>query len=280
MNQVWRIYNQRCIFSFLVKQHHLGERTMNVVISGASSGIGLALARHYLKQGATVAAFARRAELLEKLSTEYPGKVIPYVLDVRDAAAINVAANDFMTRAGVPDIVIANAGVSRGTLTEHSEDLESFQQVLEINLLGMAKTFQPFIAPLRRAGKGRLVGIASVAGFRGLPGSEAYSASKAAAISYLESLRVELRNSGIKVVTIAPGFIKSPMTDVNSYPMPFLMEADDAAARMAAIIERGSSFAVVPWQMGLVGWLLKRLPNWLYDRIFSKLPHKSRNARI
>ncbi len=253
---------------------------MNVVISGASSGIGLALARHYLKQGATVAAFARRAELLEKLSTEYPGKVIPYVLDVRDAAAINVAANDFMTRAGVPDIVIANAGVSRGTLTEHSEDLESFQQVLEINLLGMAKTFQPFIAPLRRAGKGRLVGIASVAGFRGLPGSEAYSASKAAAISYLESLRVELRNSGIKVVTIAPGFIKSPMTDVNSYPMPFLMEADDAAARMAAIIERGSSFAVVPWQMGLVGWLLKRLPNWLYDRIFSKLPHKSRNARI
>ena len=253
---------------------------MNVVISGASSGIGLALARHYLKQGATVAAFARRAELLEKLSTEYPGKVIPYVLDVRDAAAINVAANDFMTRAGVPDIVIANAGVSRGTLTEHSEDLESFQQVLEINLLGMAKTFQPFIAPLRRAGNGRLVGIASVAGFRGLPGSEAYSASKAAAISYLESLRVELRNSGIKVVTIAPGFIKSPMTDVNSYPMPFLMEADDAAARMAAIIERGSSFAVVPWQMGLVGWLLKRLPNWLYDRIFSKLPHKSRNARI
>lgn len=253
---------------------------MNVVISGASSGIGLALARHYLKQGATIAAFARRAELLEKLSAEYPGKVIPYVLDVRDAAAINVAANDFMTRAGVPDIVIANAGVSRGTLTEHSEDLESFQQVLEINLLGMAKTFQPFIAPLRRTGKGRLVGIASVAGFRGLPGSEAYSASKAAAISYLESLRVELRNSGIKVVTIAPGFIKSPMTDVNSYPMPFLMEADDAAARMAAIIERGSSFAVVPWQMGLVGWLLKRLPNWLYDRIFSKLPHKSRNARI
>ena len=253
---------------------------MNVVISGASSGIGLALARHYLKQGATVAAFARRAELLEKLSTEYPGKVIPYVLDVRDAAAINVAANDFMTRAGVPDIVIANAGVSRGTLTEHSEDLESFQQVLEINLLGMAKTFQPFIAPLRRAGKGRLVGIASVAGFRGLPGSEAYSASKAAAISYLESLRVELRNSGIKVVTIAPGFIKSPMTDVNSYPMPFLMEADDAAARMAAIIERGSSFAVVPWQMGLVGWLLEHLPNWLYDRVFSKLPHKSRSARI
>lgn len=253
---------------------------MNVVISGASSGIGLALARHYLKQGATIAAFARRAELLEKLSAEYPGKVIPYVLDVRDAAAINVAANDFMTRAGVPDIVIANAGVSRGTLTEHSEDLESFQQVLEINLLGMAKTFQPFIAPLRRTGKGRLVGIASVAGFRGLPGSEAYSASKAAAISYLESLRIELRNSGIKVVTIAPGFIKSPMTDVNSYPMPFLMEADDAAARMAAIIERGSSFAVVPWQMGLVGWLLKRLPNWLYDRIFSKLPHKSRNARI
>lgn len=253
---------------------------MIVVISGASSGIGLALARHYLKCGATVAAFARRVDLLNELAAEYPEKVFPYPLDVRDAAAVNAAADDLISRVGLPDIIIANAGVSRGTLTEYAEDLDVFQQVMDINVLGMAKTFQPFIALLSRAGKGRLVGIASVAGFRGLPGSEAYSASKAAAISYLESLRVELRSSGIKVVTIAPGYIRSPMTDINSYPMPFLVEADDAAARMARVIDKGSSFAVVPWQMGMIGWLLKRLPNWLYDLIFSKAPRKSRSARM
>lgn len=254
---------------------------MNIVITGASSGIGLALAQYYLKQGATVAACARRAELLEELAAAaYPGKVIPYALDVRDTAAIKAAADDFMNRAGTPDIVIANAGVSRGTLTEYVEDLDIFQQVMDINVLGMARTFQPFIAPQLKAGTGRLVGIASVAGFRGIPGSEAYSASKAAAISYLESLRVELRGSGIEVVTIAPGYIRSPMTDINAYSMPFLTDADDAAERMARVIERGSSFAVIPWQMGVIGWLLKRLPNWLYDRAFSKAPRKSRSARV
>ena len=253
---------------------------MNIVITGASSGIGLALAQYYLKQGATVAACARRAELLEELAAAYPGKVIPYALDVRDTAAIKAAADDFMNRAGTPDIVIANAGVSRGTLTEYVEDLDIFQQVMDINVLGMARTFQPFIAPQLKAGTGRLVGITSVAGFRGIPGSEAYSASKAAAISYLESLRVELRGSGIEVVTIAPGYIRSPMTDINAYSMPFLTDADDAAERMARVIERGSSFAVIPWQMGVIGWLLKRLPNWLYDRAFSKAPRKSRSARV
>ncbi len=252
----------------------------SIVISGASSGIGLALARHYLERGATVAAFARRGELLQGLAASFPGKVFPYALDVRDAPAIRRAADDFMGRVGVPDVVIANAGVSRGTLTEHAEDIDAFQQVMDINVLGLAKTFQPFIHAMREAKRGRLVGIASVAGFRGLPGSEAYSASKAAAISYLESLRVELRGTGIKVVTIAPGYIKSPMTAVNTYPMPFIMEADAAAQRMVRVIERGTSFVVVPWQMGIVGWLLKRLPNWLYDFAFSKAPHKSRAVEL
>jgi len=270
---------------------------MRVVISGASSGIGMALARHYLERGATVAAFARRGELLRGLSEKYPGRVHSYALDVRDAAAVQAAAQDFIARVGAPDIVIANAGVSRGTLTDYVEDEAVFQNVMDINVLGMVKTFQPFLAAMREAALSpppiqlspasgrkskrerqfRLVGIASVAGFRGLPGSGAYSASKAAAISYLESLRVELRGSGIKVVTLCPGYIKTPMTDINPYPMPFIIEADDAARRMARVIARGKSFAVVPWQMGLVGGMLKLLPNWLYDWAFGNAPRKPRN---
>lgn len=253
------------------------EQPRRLVISGASSGLGLALARHYLGRGAVVAAFARRGELLQTLAAEFPGKVFCYALDVRDAAAVQAAANDFIARAGVPDIVIANAGVSAGTLTEYAEDLDVFRQVMDINMLGMVQTFQPFLAPMRAERHGTLAGIASVAGFRGLPGAGAYSASKAAAISYLESLRVELHGSGVKVVTICPGYIRTPMTDINPYPMPFMLEAEEAARRMARAIERQTAFAVIPWQMGLAGRVLRLLPHWLYDRLFANAPHKPRN---
>ena len=128
---------------------------------------------------------ARRKELLEQLSTDLPTNCLIYPLDVRDAKALEFAAQNFMQRMGVPGIVIANAGVSRGTLTAHNGDIVAFKSVIEINLLGLVHTFQPFIAAMRKAGKGHLVGIASVAGIRGLPGAGAYSASKAAAISYL-----------------------------------------------------------------------------------------------
>lgn len=223
-----------------------------------------------------MAAFARRADLLQALSLEFPDQVYCYALDVRDAAALRRAACDFMARVGVPDVVIANAGVSVGTLTEYAEDGEAFQQVMDINVLGMVKTFQPFVAAMREASRGTLVGIASVAGFRGLPGAGAYSASKSAAITYLESLRVELRGSGIKVVTICPGYVKTAMTEVNPYPMPFILEPSEAARRIVRAIARQTAFAVIPWQMGAVGWLLKHLPNALYDRLFAHAPRKPR----
>jgi short-subunit dehydrogenase len=249
-----------------------------VVITGASSGIGAALARAYGAQGAALCLIARREIELKRLAAQLGGNCSVYALDVRDAEALRRAAVDFIARHGCPDVVIANAGVSLGTLTEYAADAQVFQDVIDINVMGMVKTFQPFVTGMREAGKGALVGIASVAGYRGLPGAAAYSASKAAAISYLESLRVELRASGVKVITICPGYIETPMTEQNPYPMLFIMSAETAARKIMAIIESGQTFAVIPWQMAIAARVLRMLPNWLYDRLFAGAPRKQRHA--
>ena len=250
---------------------------MKVFIAGASSGIGEALAVYYAGKGTTLGLVARRTDVLEALNRRLGGGHACYALDVTDAPALHDAAGDFIARFGAPDVVIANAGVSAGTLSEYEEDLAVFRRVMDTNVYGMAATFAPFIKAMQAAGgEKRLVGIASVAGIRGLPGAEAYSASKAAAIAYLESLRLEMRPYGIKVVTIAPGYIETPMTAVNPYKMPFLMPAEVAAARFAGAIERGVTYTVIPWQMGVVAKILRVLPNWLYDHLFTSAPRKPR----
>ncbi len=251
--------------------------SLKVFITGASSGIGAALALHYAEQGATLGLAARRQQALTDLLADLPGHHAAYALDVSDAPALAAAAADFTARHGAPDIVIANAGVSVGTLSECPEDLAAFRKVMDTNVFGMAATFAPFIGPMAAAGGDRrLVGIASVAGIRGLPGAEAYSASKAAAIAYLESLRLEMAPKGIKVVTIAPGYIETPMTAINPYPMPFLLPAAEAARRFARAVAKGTSYTVIPWQMGVVAKVLRLLPNWLYDRLFTQAPRKPR----
>ncbi len=251
-----------------------------VFITGASSGIGAALARHYAGQGATLGLAARRLDALEALAAGLPGTHYVYPLDVTNAEALAEAAKDFIARAGTPDIVIANAGISVGTLTEEAADNFAFRRVMETNVLGMVHTFQPFMTAMLRHGNARLVGIASVAGVRGLPGAGAYSASKAAAIAYLESLRVELRGSGIKVVTIAPGYIETPMTDKNDYAMPFMLKANEAARRFAQAIDTGTSYTVIPWQMGIVAKLMRLLPNFIFDRLAAKAGRKPRNLPL
>ena len=250
---------------------------MKVFITGASSGIGEALAVYYAGKGATLGLAARRAEILEALNRRLGGGHACYALDVCDATALHDAAGDFIARFGAPDIVIANAVVSAGTLSEYEGDLAVFRRLMDTNVYGMVATFAPFIKAMQAAGgEKRLVGIASVAGIRGLPGAEAYSASKAAAIAYLESLRLEMRPYGIKVVTIAPGYIETPMTAVNPYKMPFLLPVEKAAERFAIAIERGVGYTVIPWQMGVVAKILRALPNWLYDRLFTSAPRKPR----
>jgi short-subunit dehydrogenase len=252
-----------------------------VFITGASSGIGAALAREYAAQGATLGLLARRRDRLEQLAQSLPNAARHkiYAVDVTDHAALAAAAADFIAGVGGADIVIANAGVSHGTLTEHPEDLAVFTTILATNISATVATFAPFIASMKmQATPRRLVGIGSVAGIRGLPGAGAYSASKAAVISYCEALRIELRGSGIRVVTIAPGYIDTPMTEKNAYPMPFLMAADAFAARAARAIAEGTSYRVIPWQMGVLAKLLRVLPNTVYDFALSKAPHKARRT--
>ena len=250
---------------------------MKVFLTGASSGIGAALAHEYARAGAQLGLFARRAEALSALAASLaPATPAIYAGDVRDEAALSRAAADFMQRYGAADIVIANAGISRGTLTEHVEDNATFRAILDTNVVGMLHSFQPFLPAMRAARAGKLVGIASVAGFRGLPGAGAYCASKAAAIRYLESLRVELVGSGVKVITVCPGYVATPMTEKNPYRMPFLLPVDEAARLIVRAIARGRRFNVLPWQMGWVGRLLSIVPRPLYDRALVRAKRKPR----
>jgi NAD(P)-dependent dehydrogenase (short-subunit alcohol dehydrogenase family) len=255
---------------------------MNVFITGASSGIGAQFARLYASQGATLGLVARRGDalgvLVESLPKPAQGTHQVYALDVTQKNALQEAARSFLATVGVPQIVIANAGISRGTLTEFVEDIPVFEQIIATNLTATVTTFQPFIEPMRAMPGARLVGISSVAGVRGLPGASAYSASKAAVRSYCESLRIELAKTEIRVVTIAPGYIATPMTSQNPYPMPFLMPVERFVEQAGAAIAKGVSYRVIPWPMRWVARLMHILPNRLFDRLAANAGRKPRKT--
>ncbi|HSD37036.1 MAG TPA: SDR family oxidoreductase [Rhodocyclaceae bacterium] len=256
---------------------------LRVFLTGASSGIGEALARHYAAQGAHIGLVARRSDQLAALCASLPGGEeahMAMVASVNDADAMHAAAQQYMARFGLPDIVIANAGISTGSLTDESSDLEVFEAVLDTNVLGMVRTFMPFARAMRRRGSGKLVGISSVAGVRGLPGAGAYSASKAAASRYLESLRIEMRGTGVHVIDIRPGYIATPMTAVNPYAMPFILQADEAARRFALAIAKASSQATIPWQMSVVAKAMPLIPNWIFDRLLAGAKRKPRGLPL
>jgi len=252
-----------------------------VYITGASSGIGQALALRYYQAGWRLALVARRGVELQAWAQGQalsPERFAIYAADVCDVAAITAAGRACIERQGLPDVVIGNAGISLGVDTAIHEDLAVLARVYATNNIGLAATFQPFITPMNARGSGSLVGIGSVGGIRGMPGHGAYNASKAAVISYLESLRGECRAFGVKVVTVVPGYVATPLTSKNRYGMPFLMQPEAFAEQAFQAIEAGTSYRVIPWQMGIVAKLLRLLPNWLFDRLLAGRPRKHRAA--
>lgn len=248
-------------------------------ITGASSGIGQALAWRYHQAGFRLALLARRSG---EIAAWAQARGLPadrwrvYGADVADIESIVAAGHACLAQQGVPDVVIANAGISIGMDTAARPDLDVMARTFATNNVGLAATFHPFVDALRARGSGTLVGIASVAGVRGLPGHGAYCSSKAAVTAYCESLRGELRGSGVRVVTIAPGYIDTPLTRQNRYAMPFLMRPEDFAEAAFRTIARGTSYRVIPWQMGVVAKLLRVLPDPVFDRLLAGRPRKHR----
>ncbi|MEO8544194.1 MAG: SDR family oxidoreductase [Burkholderiaceae bacterium] len=250
-----------------------------VFITGASSGIGQALAWRFHQAGYRLALVARRTEAIRAWAVQAgiaAQDVRVYAADVAVTDSIVAAGQACLQEWGIPDVVIAAAGISVGIDTAVRRDLDVMAQLLAVNNVGMAATFHPFIDAMRNRGSGVLVGLASVNGIRGFPGHGAYCASKAAVIGYCESLRGELRSSGVRVVTISPGYVDTPLTRGNRYRMPFLMSARAFAECAFVTIERGVSYRVIPWQMGVVAKVLRMLPNALFDRLFAGRPRKQR----
>ncbi|UVH57470.1 SDR family oxidoreductase [Variovorax paradoxus] len=252
-----------------------------VFITGASSGIGQALAASFYDAGYRLALVARRTGEIEawasarQLSAD---RYRIYSADVAQTDSIVAAGNACIAQQGLPDVVIANAGISVGIDTAERSDLDVLAQTFATNNVGLAATFHPFVQAMVQRGGGRLVGIGSVASIRGLPGHGAYCASKAGVVAYCESLRGELFNSGVKVVTLCPGYIDTPLTQGNRYGMPFLMKAEDFAAQALRAIEAGTSYRVIPWQMGVIAKIMRMLPNAVLDRAVQGRERKKRSG--
>ncbi len=248
----------------------------NIVVTGACGGIGSKLAELLLNSGASVALVGRDVAVLERLHSVAPDRSRSYTPEVTDSGAMNELARDWIDSFGTPDAVIANAGVASGFDGSVEADLAIMKRVLEINLLGVATTFQPFIAPMSARGSGSLVGIASIAGWRGMPGNGAYAASKGGLIRYLQSLRAEMRPHGITVTTVSPGYVRTPLIAGNTMHMPGMIEPAEAARRILAATRHGREKITVPKRTGLVSRGLSLLPDRLADRILLREPRKPR----
>ncbi len=248
-------------------------RGKTLVITGASSGIGEDLADYLAGAGVKLALVARREERLVALAqrVEAAGSTALVVAaDVADRGTMEAARDRVLEVFGPPDIVVANAGTG-GLNPATAFDLDVHRKTVEVNLLGIAHTLMPYVPSMMARGRGQLVGISSLAAFRGLPKGASYSSTKAAQAVFLESLRVDLRPHGIRVSSIHPGFIETAMTAHDDFTMPFMMPVRKSTLLVAAAIRKGHSSYLYPWQMRYLTWLNRMLPNWLFDRVLPRM---------
>jgi short-subunit dehydrogenase len=240
-----------------------GTRTW---IIGASSGIGAALARELDRRGARVAISARRAEQLHGVAA---GRMLVLPLDVTDEPAVVAAAERVRTEFGAIDLVIVAAGYWR-QMHPQEWDTRTFNRHLEVNLGGMNNAINAVVPTMLRRGAGVFAGVASVAGYRGLPGAEAYGATKAAQIYLLESLRAHVARSGVHVTTICPGFVRTDLTAGNRFPMPFMVEPADAARAICTGLERDRPVIVFPLPMSLLMKASRFVPTRMWSSLFGR----------
>lgn len=241
-----------------------------VWVTGASRGIGRALVEELSARGATVAATSRSADELDQLA-EGRAAVVPVPADVTDRASVVAAGERIEAELGGLDVAVLNAGYWR-QMDVSAWDSEEFRRHVDTNLVGMSHCIEAVLPGMRRRRGGAIVGMASLAGLRGFPRSEAYGATKAAQINLLESLRIDLRGTGIRVQTVCPGFVRTDLTAANAFRMPFMLEPGDAARRIARGIERGSPVIAFPWPMAVGMQLARLLPSRAYAAAWSLRP--------
>lgn len=245
----------------------------SILITGASSGIGAELAKQYATAGVTLYLTGRNSESLHQLqqSCQTQGATVHIkAMDITDRTAVI----HWISSLPALDLVIANAGISAGT-GGGGESLEQVSRIFNTNIYGVLHTIHPAIDCMKKQGHGQIVIISSMAGYRGLPGSPAYSASKAAVKVYGEALRGVLAKEGIAVTVITPGYIRTPMTAVNRFPMPFLMNVDKAATYIIRKLRSNPARIAFPWPVYAAVWLFSALPPFIIDPIVSRLPAKS-----
>ncbi|HWA18657.1 MAG TPA: SDR family NAD(P)-dependent oxidoreductase [Devosia sp.] len=239
-------------------------------ITGAGSGIGRALAKRLADQGWDVAVSARTASDLDSLVAEAPGRIWAFVLDVTDSAANRSVVDDVERTLGPLDLVVLNAG-GYFPVTAANFSAEKFRKTVELNLNGTANGLEPVLQRMVARGRGHVAVMASVAGFVGLPTGSTYSATKAALNAMCEALKVELEPLGVTLTVINPGFVKTPATDKNKFPMPFRIPVEQAAEAIMRGLERKKYEIIFPWQMAIAMKLFGVLPHWLQFTITRRM---------
>lgn len=248
-----------------------------VFLTGASSGIGEGIALALAKRGATLGLLARRKELLDDLADRcraFDAKVRVFAADVADEALVAEAADEMRSEFGHIDILIANAGIGGNDPDTRAYTPHAVRKLIDTNLIGAVNAVHAVVGPMAERGSGQIVAISSLAGFRGLPKSAAYSASKAGMTAFFESVRLDLMHTGVSVTIIQPGFIRTPLTSGRAAKMPFLMELKDAIPHFLKAIEKKKKFAAFPWQLATVVRLGKIMPAWLYDKVAGRARYR------